>query len=211
MNLNSERESHVLETLDRDLSRKNNFTNPKEELNNLRLKNPNRLICAHLNINSVRNKFDLLSDIIKNNIDILMISETKLDSSFPNGQFQIHGYSEPYRFDRNGNGGGILVFIREDIPTKLIDSQMKIEGFFIELNLRRKKWLLCCSYNPKYSQISHHLKEIGKDLDVLTSNYDNIILMGDFNAEPADTAVSDFCEIYNLNNIIREKTCFLKI
>ena len=208
MNLNSERESHVLETLDRDLSRKNNFTSPKEELNNLRLKNPNRLICAHLNINSVRNKFDLLSDIIKNNIDILMISETKLDSSFPNGQFQIHGYSEPYRLDRNGNGGGILVFIREDIPTKLIDSQMKIEGFFIELNLRRKKWLLCCSYNPKYSQISHHLKEIGKDLDVLTSKYDNIILMGDFNAEPADTVVSDFCEIYNLKNIIREKTCF---
>ena len=137
-----------------------------------------------------------------------MISETKLDSSFPNGQFQIHGYSEPYRLDRNGNGGGILVFIREDIPTKLIDSQMKIEGFFIELNLRRKKWLLCCSYNPKYSQISHHLKEIGKDLDVLTSNFDNSILMGDFNAEPADTIVSGFCEICNLKNIIREKTCF---
>ena len=45
----------------------------------------------------------------------------------------------------NGNGGGILVFIREDIPTKLTDPQMKIEGFFIELNLRRKKSLLCCS------------------------------------------------------------------
>ena len=71
-----------------------------------------------------------------------MISETKLDSSFPNGQFQIHGYSEPYRLDRNGNGGGILVFIREDIPTKLIDSQMKIEGFFIEINLRKKKMAL---------------------------------------------------------------------
>ena len=49
---------------------------------------------------------------------------------------------------------------------------------------------------------------MGKDLDVLTSKYDNIILMGDFNAEPADTIVSDFCEIYNLKNIIREKTCF---
>ena len=89
MNLNSERESHVLETLDRDLSRKNNFTSPKEELNHLRLKNPNRLICAHLNINSVRNKFNLLSDIIKNNMDILMISETKLDSSFPNDSFKF--------------------------------------------------------------------------------------------------------------------------
>ena len=193
MNLNSERESHVLETLDRDLSRKNNF---------------NRLICAHLNINSVRSKFDLLSDIIKNNVDILMISEKELDSSFPNEQFQFHGYSEPYRLDRNGNGGGILVFIREDIPTKLIDSQMKIEGFFIELNLRRKKWLLCCCFNSKYSQISHHLKEIGKNLDVLTSKYDNIILMDDFNAEPPDTVVSDFCEIYNLKNVIREKVCF---
>ena len=144
MSLNSERVlSHVLETPDRNLFRINVFVSPKEELNNLRLKNPNRLIFGHLNINSVRNNFDLLGDIIKNNVDILMISETKLDSSFPNGQFQIHGYSEPYRFDRNGNGGGILVFIREDIPSKLVESQMKIEGFFIELNLRRKKWLLC--------------------------------------------------------------------
>ena len=50
--------------------------------------------------------------------------------------------------------------------------------------------------------------EIRKDLDVLTSKYDNIILIGDFNAEPADTVVSDFCEIYNLKNIIRENTCF---
>ena len=32
--------------------------------------------------------------------------------------------------------------------------------------------------------------------------------MHDFNAEPADTVVSDFCEIYNLKSIIREKTCF---
>ena len=79
MNLNSERESHVLETLDRDPSRKIILQAPKEEFNNLRLKNPNRLICAHLNINFVRNKIDLLSDIIKNNIDILIISETKLD------------------------------------------------------------------------------------------------------------------------------------
>ena len=87
-----------------------------------------------------------------------MISEIKLDSSFLNRQFQIHDYSEPYRFDRNGNGGGTRVFIRKDIPTKLVDSQMKIEGFFIELNLRSKKGLLCCSYNPKYSQISYDLK-----------------------------------------------------
>ena len=77
MKLNSEIESHVLGTPDRNLCRKNNFRSPKEELNNRRLKNFNRLICTHLNIDSVRNIFYLLSDIIKNNINILMISETK--------------------------------------------------------------------------------------------------------------------------------------
>ena len=32
--------------------------------------------------------------------------------------------------------------------------------------------------------------------------------MGDFNTEPPVTVVADICEIYNLKNIIREKTCF---
>ena len=80
----------------------------------------------------------MLVDIINNNIDILMISETKLDPSFPNGHFHIHGFSETYRFDRNGNGGGILLYIREDIPSKIILIKMTIEGFFVEINLRKK-------------------------------------------------------------------------
>ena len=84
------------------------------------------------------NKFDSLINIINNNIDIFMISETKLDPSFPTGQFHIHGFSEPYRFDRNSNGGGILLYIREDIPSKLILTKMTIGGFFVEINLRKK-------------------------------------------------------------------------
>ena len=111
MKLNSEIESHVLGTPDRNLCRKNNFRSPKEELNNRRLKNFNRLICTHLNIDSVRNIFYLLSDIIKNNINILMISETKFALSFPKRHLQIHGYSKQ-RFGRNENGVGTLVFIR---------------------------------------------------------------------------------------------------
>ena len=40
----------------------------------------NRLVLAHININSLRNKFDNLAQQITNNVDILMISETKLDN-----------------------------------------------------------------------------------------------------------------------------------
>ena len=59
------------------------ISDPFEKLKNIRLKNPNRLIIAQLNINSLRNKFDSLVRILHYNLDILLISETKIDSSFP--------------------------------------------------------------------------------------------------------------------------------
>ena len=149
-------------------------------------------------------KFDSLINIINNNIDILVISETKLDPSFSAGQFHIHGFSEPYRFDRNSSGGGILLYIREDIPSKLILTKMTMEEFFVEINLT-KKWLLCCSYKPKKSLISEHLNEIDKNLDLLLTKYDNFMLIGDLNAEPTEAAVSDICEIYNLKHLTNDK------
>ena len=84
-------------------------------LSNLRLKNVNRIIFAHININSIRNKFHLLTSNINGKIDILMISETKFDNSFPKREFIIPGFTEPYRIDRNCHGGGILLYIRSDI------------------------------------------------------------------------------------------------
>ena len=61
----------------------------------------NRVVTGHVNIDSIRNKFDMLSSMVKDNIDILMVSETKLDSSFPQVQFRIEGYVPPFRYDKN--------------------------------------------------------------------------------------------------------------
>ena len=55
--------------------------------------NLKRIILGHLNINSIRSKFNKLVDQIKGNVDIMVISETKLDAPFPNGQFKIPGYA----------------------------------------------------------------------------------------------------------------------
>ena len=175
------------------------------KLKNIRLKNPTRLIFAHININSIRNKFDMLSDLIVGKVDILMITETKLDSSFPDSQFLIKGYSTPYRLDRNCNGGGILIYIREDIPYKAVNNKLSIEGLFVEINLRKKKWLL---YNPNKNLISNHLNELGRHLDLLCSSYDNFLLAGDFNVESDSTYMADFCDLYNLKSLIKEPTCF---
>ena len=57
------------------------------------------------------------------------------------------------------------------------------EGFFIELKLRKKKWLFCYSFNPHQRFVSNYVIDIGKNLDLLQSNYDNILLLGGFNAE----------------------------
>ena len=53
-----------------------------EHLNELRQKNINKLVICHLNINSLSNKFDQLKLTIKKEVDILVITETKLDFSF---------------------------------------------------------------------------------------------------------------------------------
>ena len=69
--------------------------------------------------------------ILKDNMDILIITETKLDESFPIGQFFMNGFSSPFRLDRDRNGGGILLYIREDIPSKLLAIENIIETFFV--------------------------------------------------------------------------------
>ena len=65
---------------------------PVKVLNNICQKHSNRLVIAQLNINSLRNKFALLSTITKDYVNLLLISETKIDSLFPTTQFHIDGY-----------------------------------------------------------------------------------------------------------------------
>ena len=114
-------------------------------LQNLRVKYFNKIITGHLNINSIRNKFELLSSLIGGKIDILVISQTKLDTTFPANQFFIQGYSTVCRLDRNNKGGGIMLFVRDDIITFPLDQYsfpVGFEAFCIELKLRTKKWLM---------------------------------------------------------------------
>lgn len=69
---------------------------------------------------------------------MLMISQTISHESFPVSQFLQGGYTTPYRLDRNSNVGGILVFIREDIPpAKFHFYEAGFEAFAIELNLEK--------------------------------------------------------------------------
>ena len=100
----------------------------------------------HLNMNSLRNKFELLMHQIKDNIDILMLSETKLNESFPTSQFFINGFSSCHHLDCICNGGVILLYIREDTTSKFLSIEQDLTAtFFVEINLHNKNSRSVCS------------------------------------------------------------------
>ena len=76
------------------------------------------IIIAHLDINSIRNKFDTLDNIIKA-FDIFLISESKLDNTFLINQFAIGGY-KVFRRDRKRFESGLILYINENIPLNLV-------------------------------------------------------------------------------------------
>ena len=79
-----------------------------------------------------------------------MILETKIDETFPNAQFCIDRYSTSYHLHRNSNGGGNLLYVREDIPYKMLkaDLQVTFEGFFTKINLRKESGFLVAPITP---------------------------------------------------------------
>ena len=162
------------------ISKNNSEDQPEKRnlkaLTNIRLKNRNRYIIGRLNINSIRNKFDFLCSEISPSLYLLLVSETKLDDSFPTAQFLRTGFCKAYRLDRCSDGGGLLLYIGEDIPSRLLNEYKppkNAECFFVEINIRKKKWLHCCSYNPHKNNISNHLYHLNKGLDVYLKHYDN--------------------------------------
>ena len=111
-------------------------------------------------LNSISSKFDNLKLITQGKINILVITETKTDATFPLIQFAIQGYSKPYRFDRNRNGGGVFIYVREDISSrelKIHNTPEDIESIFVEVNLIKTKWLFCGCYHPPSHSEKHYI------------------------------------------------------
>ena len=162
-------------------------------------------------MNSLRNKFEFLTEMVPDKVDLLMISETKLDSSFANAQFYMKSYSKPYRLARTSKAGGIILYVREDIPSKLINSSCidhDKENLLVELNLRKQKWLIICNYNSHKTMIKGYLEYISKEIDSNSSKYDNFLLLSDFNCESSEEATKSFCQIYNFKKLLDKPTCY---
>ena len=110
----------------------------------------NRVLIGHLDINSIRNKFYTLSSMIKNNIDLIFL-------------FHNRSLSLKVMLLHSDMTEIIMVvafcFLEVNIylPSKLTQVKKDFKEIFVELNLRKKINLFCCSYNPRKINISSSL------------------------------------------------------
>ena len=176
-------------------------------MKNLGFKNVNKTIIGQININSISSIFNQLKELDLKHIDVLVACKTKLDETFPSSQFHVDGFSLPYRLDENPNGGCVMIFVKKSKLLTKHNIPSNIEGLFVELKFRKSKWLLFGTYHPPAENGQYFFNCRGKALDTY-SNYDNVLLAGDFNAEDDEACLSNFFYQDDLYNFVKAGTCY---
>ena len=109
-------------------------------------------------------------------------------------------------------GGGLLLYIRDDVTVKPLSLvSTGIECIILELSIAKKKWLLMGIYNPHKNLTPSFIGILSNNLDHYLSSYDNILLLGDFNCQMSEVCMEEFCLLYNLKSLIKTPTCFKSI
>ena len=188
------------------------------ELKSLKGDNPKNPFLCYLNINSLCYKITDLRYILKQTgIEIVAVSETKLSEEFPDSQFFIDEYTFPAcRRDRNKHGGGLIVFTKKDLITKRKKEfeSTDFEVICLELTISKRKWIIFSVYRPPGSgTLANFFSGLNKCVDMATRKYENIVIVGDINVDTDNdkaaslNTMSEFCDIFDLENLIRGNTC----
>ncbi|CAG2197804.1 unnamed protein product [Mytilus edulis] len=144
-----------------------------EELKKVRSSNTSNLMCGYLNINSLRYKFECIKDLLHRNlVDILFLSETKIDESFPNAQFCVDNFTM-WRADRNQHGDRKIQLEFSDV-----------ESIGIEAAIGNKKWFFCGIYKPPSMSDDHFSTDCTKTIDKIISKYNKHFDISEFDNPP---------------------------
>ena len=151
----------------------------------------------------------MIPEIIKD-FDIFLISESKLDSTFPNAQFKITDF-KIFRYDRNGFGGGLLLYVNDKIPSKFLDkhsTSTDIELIAVEFHQNKRKWLSLCIYKPSNQNDLVFVEAISAITNEYSAQYEHIVIFGDFNMPVENSHFQNLMQIYDLSPFTKEPTCF---
>ena len=119
---------------------------------------------------------------------------------------------KPYRLDVTASTGGLLIYVKVRLRSKFInhyDFQKDIQCIAMELNVANKKYVIFSIYRPPKQNINYFLNSLSEGLDFYSKHYENICILGDFNATPQNPYLTLFLENQNLKSIIKNHTCFI--
>ena len=167
-----------------------------------------------MNVNSLNSKFVEIHKILVNGYtDLLFLSETKLDNSYPNAQFHVDQFSV-HRQDRNAYGGGLICYVREVIPhrnrTDIAINENGIETIVIQVKTDNKNMFFLHTYKPPNININFLTNALEKMLDKCFTESDHVHVIGDLNINflPSPHNLSQICDTYDLKQLIKSPTCF---
>ena len=72
----------------------------------------------------------------------------------------------PFRFGRNRSGGAVIICVPDDV-----------EVVFIEVNLRKIKWLIFGTYHPPSQPVECFFKNVDDALDAYGQTYKKFLLV----------------------------------
>ena len=142
---------------------------------------------------------------------MLCIAKSKLDELFLTSEIALKGFKKPYRLDVTASSVSLPIYVRTSLPSKIInhyDFQKDIQCIAMELNVANKKYVIFSVYGPPKQNVNYFLNSLSEGLDFYSKHYENICILGDFNATPSNPHLTPFLENRNLKSMIKNLTCF---
>jgi len=208
------------DTSSNDYDDTNVFSNSPNELTSCfdiakkyKCKHRNNLVFAHLNVNSLKKKHAEIHLLVSGNIDVMFLSETKLDNTYTSSMFAIENYSI-VRQDRSSRGGGLLVYIRSDIINRrrfdIEYNNNGIECICLEVVINTIKNLYVLIYKPPNVNdrfLVHAFESIN---NMCQNMFSQIIFIGDMNCNMLleTNVIYDFMLTHDFHNLVKHPTCF---
>ena len=163
---------------------------------------------THLNVNSLRNKFESIANVIQGTFDIFVLSEIEIDESFPHKQLCFNNF-RMFQKDRNRYRGKIIFYVSDNLRCKSLTTEIDnlTETIFLEVNVRSSKWIFVGCYKPPSSNEEFFISNLSKIINAILTKYDNILVMGDFNLTVENKHLEELLNLFNLFNFVT----FLKL
>lgn len=156
---------------------------------------------VHFNARSLNGlKLDYVKDVFNNsNIDLICVSESWFKQNVDEKHYEINGYNLYHNSRTNRKGGGVAIYCKNNIKSKLVNKSADSDVEFINIEVydHMTKILVSCVYNPHRSIC---LEQFFSDFNQRAIDYDFFVTCGDFNVNilNKDKIKDDFCDLVSL-------------